>query len=92
MYRTWLTTDFPYASGEYLQSLVCSGYGQAVYFSVPGRERCFLFATVSKPFLGPAQPPVHWVLRAFFPRVELDPGLRMLEELYRYTDASSLRG
>jgi hypothetical protein len=42
----------------------------------------FLFATVSKPFLGRTQPPVQWVPSAFFLGVKPETGLRMLQELF----------
>jgi hypothetical protein len=37
---------------------------------LPVRAGLFLFATTSRPVLGPAQPPVQWILGAFTPRVK----------------------
>jgi hypothetical protein len=38
--------------------------------STPGRSQIFLFSTVSRPALGPTQPPFRWVPRAISPRVK----------------------
>jgi hypothetical protein len=42
---------------------VVSGYGPGDWGSIPGRsKRIFPLASVSRPALGPTQPPVQWVL------------------------------
>jgi hypothetical protein len=43
---------------------VVTDYGLDGWGSIPGRGEIFLFSTVSRPALGPSQPPVQWVMGA----------------------------
>jgi hypothetical protein len=46
--------------------------------SIPGKdERIFPLASVSRPALGPTQPPVQWVPAALFPRVKRGRGVTL---------------
>jgi hypothetical protein len=47
------------------------GYGLDDQSLIPGRGRdFFLFGTISRPALGPTQPPIQWVLAALSPVVK----------------------
>jgi hypothetical protein len=52
---------------------IATGYGlddRGVGVPSPDRVKKFLFYTLSRPTLGPTQPPIEWVLRALSPGVK----------------------
>jgi hypothetical protein len=55
-----------------------SGYGLDERGAIPGRgERIFLLASVSRPALGPIQPPVQWVPGVLSPLVKRGRGVTL---------------
>jgi hypothetical protein len=51
-----------------------SDYGLDDRGSIPGRGKGFPLASVSRPALGPTQPPVQWVPGVLSPGVKARPG------------------
>jgi hypothetical protein len=64
---------------------IAMGYGLDDPGSIPGSRKNFIFSTASRPNMGPAQPPIQWVLGVKRPWLEavthlhLVPRSRMVE-------------
>jgi hypothetical protein len=50
--------------------VIVTGYGLDSRGAIPGRYKIFLFSIASRPSLGPAQPPIQWVLWVLSPWIK----------------------
>jgi hypothetical protein len=70
-------TKYTYSMSWCSSVSIVSDYGLDDRGSIPGRDRIFPLASVSRPALRPTEPPVQWVLGVLSPGVKRGRGVNL---------------